>query len=45
MTKLLKTFWTLQEDVVEFIPCFIKFWKNLNKFVMVKMINPLVNGD
>jgi len=45
MAKIWEILWTLQGDVVKFIPCFTKIWKNLNKFVMVKIVNPLVKWE
>jgi hypothetical protein len=36
---------TLHQNVSKFIVGFIKFWMNLDIFTMVKLVNPLVNGD
>jgi len=37
--------YTLQRNTIKFIPYFIKVWMNLDKFTMVKVVNPLVNKD
>jgi hypothetical protein len=36
---------SLQGDVAKFTSYFTKVWKNLNKFTMVKVTKPLMNGD
>jgi len=43
--NLMKWILTLLHYVANFIKCFTKFWMNLNKFIIVKLANPLVNGD
>jgi hypothetical protein len=36
---------SLQGDVAKFTSYFTKVWMNLNKFTMVKVTKPLMNGD